>query len=85
MGIVFIYKVVISWSNKKQHIISIFTTKAKYIAFRYEVLKNVYIRQFVNKLKVVNLIGAYIFYGNNKISIILIKKLRVKQRQNILI
>lgn len=64
---------VVSWWNKKQQTVSTSITKAKYIALKYTIQKNIWIRWFFNKLSLVESIHACIFRGNNEISIILIK------------
>lgn len=61
-----------SWSSKKQRIVSTSTTKAEYIILDYTGRKVVWIRRFINKMKL-ETVKDVTSYGNNKISIILTK------------
>lgn len=69
----FIHGAIVSWCRKKQQIVSIYTNKAEYIALEHGAQESVWIRQFLNELRVVNPIGACIIYGDNKTNIILTK------------
>lgn len=69
----FLYGVIIFQYNKKQYIISTPITKAEYIALGYTAYNSIQIRRFFNMVNVTNFIDAYIFYIDNKTSIILTK------------
>ena len=62
----------IPWNNKKQKTISISITKAKYITLRHVARKAVWIRKFINKMKL-KVIEDLTLYGDNKISIVITK------------
>lgn len=67
----FLYGAIVFWCSKKQHTVSTFTTEVKYIALRYAVYKSLWIKRFLNELKVEAPIGACLLYGDNKTNIIL--------------
>ena len=46
----FINGAVLSWCSKKQRIVSISITKAKYIAFKYAAQEARWLRRFINEL-----------------------------------
>lgn len=69
----FINRAVVSWCSKKQQMVSISNIKAKYIVLGHEAKENIWIRRFLNELKITKAIGAYTLCGDNKTSIILIK------------
>lgn len=69
----FIYKVLVLWCSKKQYIVFTFTTKTKYIVLEHAAHENMWIHQFLNELRIANSIRAYMFYSNNKTSIIFTK------------
>lgn len=69
----FLHRAIVSWYSKKQRIVITSTTKARYIALEYATHKNVWIRRFLNELKMEILIRACLLYGDNETSIILIK------------
>lgn len=68
----FINSGIVSWCSKKQRTVFISITKTKYITLSYATQKNVWIRQFFNKLKITDLIDAFVFHKDNKTSIKLI-------------
>lgn len=61
----FIHEAIVSWCSKKQRTVSTSTTEAKYIALGHAGRKSVWIRQFLNKLRVADPIGACILHGDN--------------------
>lgn len=67
----FFNNVVLSQCSKKQQIVSISTTKAKYIVLGHIVKETRQIKEFLNELKIDNTIGACTLYGDNETSIIL--------------
>lgn len=56
----FINRDIISWWSKKQQIVSTSTSKAEYITLGHIVQKNVWIKQFLNELKIADPIDACI-------------------------
>lgn len=66
----FLNRAVVLWSSKKQQTISTSTTGAKYIALRYEAKEAVWIKIFVNELKL-EVTEIITLHSNNKISIAL--------------
>lgn len=76
----FINGAVVSWCSKKQRTVSTSTTKAEYIALGHAARENVWIRKFLNKLKMSDLINPCTLYGDNKTSIILTKNAESQSR-----
>lgn len=73
MGYYFLLnRTVVSQSSKKQRIISISTTKAKYIVFGYATREAVQINEFINEMGL-EIIVNLILYGDNEMSIALTK------------
>lgn len=68
----FLNEVIVSWSNKKQRTVSTSTTKVEYIVFRQVARKVVWIRKFINKMKL-EIVENFTLYVNNEINIALIK------------
>lgn len=73
----FLNKVVISWSSKKQRIVSTFTIKTEYIALKHTIRKVIWIRKSINKIKL-EIIKSLMLYGNNKMSIALTKNIKIQ-------
>ena len=67
----FLQGVIVFWYSKKQHTVLTSTTKVEYIALKYIEGKSVWIRQFLNKLKIEISIRACLLHGDNETSIIL--------------
>lgn len=67
----FINGAVASWCSKKQQTVSTSTTEAKYIALGHAVRESIWIRRFLNELKISEVIGACTLHGDNETSIIL--------------
>lgn len=70
----FLNRVVVLWSSKKQKIVSISITKAKYITLKYVAREALQIRQFINKFKV-KIVENLILNSNNKMSIAFTKNI----------
>lgn len=68
----FLNRVVVSWSSKKQRTVSTLITKAEYIALNYVARKAIWIRKFINKIKL-EVVKDFTLYSDNKMSIILTK------------
>lgn len=56
-------------NSKKQKIVSTLIIKAKYIAFEYKAKKTVWIKKFINKIKL-KAIKNLMLYQNNKMGIV---------------
>ena len=68
----FLNGTVVSWSSKKQRIVSTSTTEAEYIALGHGAREAVWIRQFINEMELETIKGI-ILHGNNEMSIALTK------------
>lgn len=68
----FLNRAMVSWSSKKQRIVSISAIKAKYIALGHAAREAVWIRKFINKMKL-KAVEDVTLYGDNKMSIALTK------------
>ena len=75
----FLNGAVVSWSSKKQRTVSTSTTKAKYIALGHAAKEAVWIRRFINKMKL-EAVEDVTLYGNNEISIALTKNAESQHR-----
>ena len=60
---------VVTWSDKKQRIVSISTIETKYIGLGHRACKDIQMRRFINKLTLETLIQMLTLLGNNKTSI----------------
>lgn len=60
------------WSNKKQKIVSISIIESIYIILGYTIREAIWIRKFINKMKL-EVIEYLTFHGNNKIRIFITK------------
>lgn len=68
----FLNNVVISWSSKKQRIVSISITKAKYIALRHILREAIWIRRLIKEMNLeARGVNSVTLYGDNEISIIM--------------
>lgn len=74
------YGVIVSWYSKKQRTISTSTTKTKYIALGHATYESIWIRQFLNKLEIAELIGICTIFGDNKMNIIPTKNAKSQVR-----
>lgn len=79
----FLNKVVIFWNSKKQRTLFILITKVRYIALEYIAKEAIWIKRFINKMKL-KVIKDFTLYRDNKISITLIKNIESNIKQNIL-
>lgn len=68
----FLNRVVVSWSSKKQRTVFISTIEFEYIALGYTAREAVWIRKFINEMKL-EFIKSLTLYGDNKMSIALTK------------
>ena len=69
----FIKRAILFWWSKNQRLVSISTTKAKYIAFGHAIWETIWLRRFINKLQVFEPINYITLHKDNKISIMLTK------------
>lgn len=69
---VFLNRVVVSWSNKKQRTVSTSTTKAEYIALEYAAREAVWIKKFIHEMKL-EVVEGITLYDNNEMSIAVTK------------
>jgi len=67
---------VTTWMFKKQHIMSISTTKAEYIALEHDAQQRVWMWRFINELKLNDAITNITFLDNNKSSIKLVHNVK---------
>lgn len=65
-------RAIVSWSSKKQRTVSTSTTEAEYITLSHVAKEAVWIRRFINEIKL-RVLGDVTLYDNNKMSIVLIK------------
>lgn len=77
----FLNRTVVSWRSKKQRTVSTSTTEAKYITLRHVARKAVWIRRFINKMKL-EVIESLTLYGDNEMSIALTKNAESQYRTN---
>lgn len=68
----FLNRTVVSWSNKKQKIISTSIIKAEYIVFEHIVKEAVWIKRFINEMELEAIVNL-ILYGDNEINIVITK------------
>lgn len=79
MGYYFFFNgVVVLWSSKRQPLVSILMTETEYIALGYGAREIVWMKKFVNKLEL-EVTEMIIIYGNNKMSIALLKNVKSQQ------
>ena len=76
----FVNGAVVSWCSKKQRTVSTSTTEAEYIALGHAARESVWIKRFLNELRIANPINAYTLHKNNKTSIILTKNAESQSR-----
>lgn len=76
----FLHGAIVSWCSKKQRTVSTSTTEAEYIALGHGARESVWIRRFLNELKVEAPIGACLLHGDNETSIILTKNAESQAR-----
>lgn len=69
----FVNRVVVSWCSKKQQTISTSTIEAKYIALGHAMQESIWIKRFLNELKMSDPINTCILYGDNETNIIFTK------------
>ena len=75
----FLNGAVVSWSSKKQRTVSTSTTEAEYIALGHAAREAVWIRTFINKMKL-EAVKDITLYGDNKMSIALTKNAESQHR-----
>ena len=75
----FLNRAVVSWSSKKQRTGSTSTTEAEYIALRHAAREAVWIRRFINEMKL-KAIEDLTLHGDNEISIALTKNAESQHR-----
>lgn len=68
----FLNRAVVFWCSKKQRIVSTLTTEAEYIALSHGAREAIWIRRFINKMKVAT-VEEITPYGDNEMSIALTK------------
>ncbi len=68
----FLNGVLVSWCSKKQKTISISTTEAEYIALGHTAREVIWIRRFINEMKL-EVVEGLTLHGDNKMSIALTK------------
>lgn len=76
----FLNKVIVFWYSKKQRTVFTLTIEAEYIALGYVAKKAMWIRQFINEMKL-EVVEDLMLYGNNKISIILTKNVKSQYKR----
>ena len=64
----FLNRAMVSWSSKKKRTVSTSTTEVKYIAFGHVAREAVWIKRFINKMKL-EVIEDLTLYGDNEMSI----------------
>lgn len=69
----FLNGAVVSWSSKKQRTVSTSTTKAEYIALGHVAREAIWIKRFINKIRLEEAIESITLYGGNEMSIALTK------------
>ncbi len=70
----FFNRAIVFWYNKKQRIVPILITEAKYISLRHAIREAIKLKPFLNELQVVaQLINSMTLYDNNENSILLRK------------
>lgn len=76
----FIHGTLVSWCSKKQRTVSTSITEAEYIALGQAAHESLWIRRFINELRVADTIGACVLHGDNETSIILTKNAESQAR-----
>lgn len=66
----FLNEAVVSWCSKKQRTVSTLTTEAEYIALGHAVREVVWIRQFINEMRL-EVVESITLHGDNEMSIAL--------------
>lgn len=69
----FLNGTVVSWSSKKQRTISTSITKVEYIMLGHIARKAMWIKKFINEIRLKDTIESIILHSDNKISIVLTK------------
>lgn len=69
----FFGRAIITWYSKQQYTVSIFISKAKYVAISQCIRENVQIQQFLNKLLPENAVREMKMLSDNEISLTLTK------------
>ena len=75
----FLNGAVVSWSSKKQRTVPTSTTEAEYIALGHAAREAVWIRRFINEMKL-EVIEDLTLYGDNEMSIALTKNAESQHR-----
>ena len=75
----FLNGAVVSWSSKKQRIVSTSTTEAEYIALGHAAREAVWIRRFINEMTL-DIVPEITLNGDNEMSITLTKNAESQHR-----
>ena len=75
----FLNGAVVSWNSKKQRTVSTSTTEAEYIALGHAAREAVWIRRFINEMKL-EAVEDVTLYGDNEMSIALTKNAKSQHR-----
>ncbi len=69
----FLNRAVVSWSSKKQRTVSTSTTEAEYIVLGHAAKEAVWIKRFVNKMRLEKAVENFMLHSDNKMNIALTK------------
>lgn len=76
----FINGAIVSWCSKKQRTVSTSTTEAEYIALGHAARETIWLRRFLNELRIEEPISSVTLYGDNETSITLTKNAESQNR-----